>query len=296
MEIKDFITKAEIFSNSIGKENRTFDLTYAVEDMGNCSGTCEVAQAFSVEQQMEDLILQCTQLREQHMQALAILSENAEDEAAEKSTVAERLKENTDQCRAVEAEMDGLKAAMDNLFGRRRGAMNLMDELERRKAEIREREKSSNNYIPFYGVAYATKTIEKEKTLKQKQREYMCEIEWLHNGFQEEQERYDEQMKVLMARHWELEREYQILREKYGGVIELLQSLNSMIAALGDFIDAVAKVKGKLEFGLYECENETKNAIDTSICLIAGQHEIIKDNLSNITGRADFDRIVGLIG
>ncbi|MBD5452904.1 MAG: hypothetical protein HDR30_01075 [Lachnospiraceae bacterium] len=301
MEIKNFITRASTLNGCINVRPRSLS---GMGIIANCDSIEENQMEYSnmtldeKYKEIDALVKECKALMERYEQVYDIISKIAARKAGEKSGGADRIKIIEEKRSNIQGEIDMLDSKII-FFEKRDNECSKEDErLRRKNEEIKKRLKSGQMYIPFYGLSYLNETQKMRSNYKMavnRNNVLRAEINNDRKAYDENKKRID-YLQHLMN---ELSAEMKALRGKYGEILEVLNTLNCLIASMGDFITAMGKTKSVLQYSFFEDINKAQTAIDQTLSRIDSYHDVFYQKLTGIYGKLDsdaYDKIVKLVG
>lgn len=301
MKMEDFMTRANALKSFLNENSRTYlEMGIAANYLDAGAGGKAYARMTMDEkyQEIDAVAAQCSELITRYEQVSVIISGEGSLKAGEKSKIENRIKENKRQCEDIQVKRERLAKEITFYSQKKEDYGRNMDRLKAKAHEIDERNKSGNNYIPFYGIKYAVDTMNMCNDYNREVSQNEVLRNWLNENAAvfASQKSQEKELQKLFEK---LTTETEMLLKEFGDVGELLQILSRMIASLGDFITAVSKIKTALKSTFFEDVNEAQTAVDSSLEKIRSYHDLFRQKLAKISGRIEkgnYDKIVELTG
>lgn len=299
--MEDFMTRANALKGFLNTDSGTFlKMGIAVIRLDAGAGRKALTQMSMDEkyQETDAVAAQCSELITRCEQASAVISGEGSLKADEKAKIENRIKENDRKCSDIRGKLESLAKETAFFIRKIEDYDHNTDRLRAKAREIEARDKSGNNYIPFYGLKYSVDTLNMYNDYKREVSQNDVLKSWLDKNAAA----YDSQKlqeKDLRNRLDELTMETEKLWNSFGDVGELLQILGRMITSLGDFIVAAGKIRTALRSTFFEDVNEAQTAVDMSLDKIQSYHDIFRQKLEELSGRLkkdNYDKLVELIG
>lgn len=301
MKMEDFMTRANALRGFLNENPETYlkmGIVVNCLDAGTGGKVCTRMTMDEKYQEIDAVAAQCSELITRYEQVSVIISGEGSLKAGEKSKIENRIKENKRQCEDIQVKLERLAKEITFYSQKKEDYVRNMDRLKAKSHEIDERNKSGNNYIPFYGIKYAVDTMNMCNDYNREVSQNKVLGNWLNENTAVFA-RQKSQKKELENLFEKLTAETEKLWKEFGDAGELLQILSRMIASLGDFITAVNKIKTALRSTFFEDVNEAQTAVDTSFEKIRSYHELFRQKLAQVSGRIEkgnYDKIVELTG
>ncbi|MDR1702254.1 MAG: hypothetical protein LBR56_05720, partial [Sporomusaceae bacterium] len=199
----------------------------------------------SILARIDGVIAGCSQMITLYTKVKAIIESAGKTISGSKAGGADKIQLNQNKKREYEAEILGLEPQIKAYDQKERERNDEQASLDTLRREIEERQKSGNNWIPFYGIAYAVETSKMADRYNSRLRDWWVRNDWLNAN----RERWHEQKARVFFLKSEIEKlkqENDRLQREGGVICELLTTVSSLIAEFHEFLLGLKQVKNDL--------------------------------------------------